>query len=102
MLAFLCRDGHFLAIGDSNTVRKLSHDEKSRFSRVDHDAGYDLRTGVGGHGRTESPLLARNDRPLGPADGKSLQRVRAGDGDADGRAQYAPLSRRTEIQRLTF
>jgi hypothetical protein len=59
MLAFLCRDGHFPAMGDTHTARKLSHDEKSRFGRIDHDAGYDLRTGAGGHGRTESLLLAR-------------------------------------------
>src|SRR6202047_2240512 len=97
MLAFLCRDGHFPAMGDTHTARKLSHDEKYRFGRIDRDAGYDLRTGAGGHGRTESLLLARNDRLLRPADGKSLQCVRAGDGDADGCAQYAPLSRRTEI-----
>src|SRR6202790_3915487 len=97
MLAFLCRDGHFPAMGDTHTARKLRHDEKSRFGRIDHDAGYDLPTGAGEHRRTESLLLPRNTRPLRPADGKSLQCVRAGDGDADGCAQYAPLSWRTEI-----
>ena len=29
MLAFLCRDAHFLTIGDSDATRKQSHDEKS-------------------------------------------------------------------------
>ena len=30
MLAFLCRDAHVPAIGDSDTTRKQSHDEKSQ------------------------------------------------------------------------
>ena len=29
MLAFLCRNAHFLTIGDSDATRKQSHDEKS-------------------------------------------------------------------------
>src|ERR1700716_2181229 len=30
MLAFLCRDAHLPAIGDSGATRKQSHDEKSQ------------------------------------------------------------------------
>jgi hypothetical protein len=34
-------------------TRKQNNDEKFRFSRIDSDADDDLRTGVGGNGRTE-------------------------------------------------
>jgi hypothetical protein len=74
---------------------------KSRFSRIDHDAGYDLRTGACGHGRTESTILAHSDRPLRPSGGTRFQCYRSADGgDTDDGAQCAPLSWRTEIQRL--
>jgi hypothetical protein len=100
MLAFLRRHAHFPTIGDSHTARKQSYDEKYRF--IGNDAGCDLRTGVCGHGRTEGAVLAQSDRSLRPASGTRLQCFRSGDGDADGRAHRAPLSWRTEIERLTF
>jgi hypothetical protein len=87
---------------DSETARKQSHDEKSRFCRIDNDAGCDLRTGACGHGSTEAAVLAQSDRPLSPASGTRLQCFRSGDRDANGRAQYAPLSWRTEIELLTL
>jgi hypothetical protein len=74
--------------------------EKSCSNRIDHDAGYDLRTGACGHGRTESAILARSDRPLRPSGGTRFQCYRSADGAADDGAQCAPLSWRTEIQRL--
>jgi hypothetical protein len=86
---------------DSETARKQSHDEKSRFCRIVNDAGCDLRTGACGHGRTEGAVLAQSDRPLSPASGTRLQCFRSGDRDANGRAQCAPLSWRTEIELLT-
>src|SRR5258708_15676540 len=67
---------------------------------MDYDAGYDLRTGAGGHGRTESAIWARSDRPLRPSGGTRFQCYRSADGDTDDGAQCAPLSWRTEIQRL--
>jgi hypothetical protein len=80
--------------------RKQSHDnEKSRPCRIDNDAGCDLRTCICGRGRIIHPGLARCDRPLGPAIATRLQCVLSG--DADGRDQCAPLSWRTEIERLT-
>ena len=83
------------------TKQEIEHDdEKSRFSRIDHDAGYDLRTGACGHGRTESAILARSDRSLRPSGGTRLQCCRSADGDTDDGAQCARLSWRTEIQRL--
>src|SRR5258708_11841449 len=92
--------GIFRRSGILTQLRKLRHDEKSRFSRIDHDAGYDLRTGACGHGRTESAILARSDRPLRPSGGTRLQCYRSANGDTDDGAQCAPLSWRTEIQRL--
>jgi hypothetical protein len=82
--------------------RKQSHDhEKSRPCRIDNDAGCDLRSRICGRGRIVRPGLARSDRPLGPATATRLQCSLSGDGDADGRDQCAPLSWRTEIERLT-
>jgi hypothetical protein len=82
--------------------RKQSHgDEKSRPCRIDNDAGCDLRSRICGRGRIVRPGLARSDRPLGPATATRLQCFLSGDGDADGRDQCAPLSWRTEIERLT-
>jgi hypothetical protein len=83
--------------------RKQRHDdEKSRFSRIDNDVGCDLRTGICARGRIERAVFARSDPPLRPAASGTRFCFRAGDGDADGRAQYAPLSWRTEIELLTF
>jgi hypothetical protein len=82
--------------------RKQNYDEKSRLSRIDNDAGCDLRTGFCGHGRTEGAVLAQSDRPLRPASGLRLQCLRSGRRDSDGRAQCAPLLWRTEIELLTF
>src|SRR5882762_6725610 len=90
------------ATGNSGTTRKKSHDEKSRFSRIDNDADCDLRTGVCGHRITERAVLVRCDRLFGPASGQRLQCFRSGNGRTDGRAQCVPLSWRTEIERLTF
>jgi hypothetical protein len=82
--------------------RKQSHDhEKYRPCRIDNDAGCDLRSRICGRGRIVRPGLARSDRPLGPATATRLQCFLSGDGDADGRNQCAPLSWRTEIERLT-
>src|ERR1700675_3518399 len=72
MLAFLCRDSHLPMIGDSHTPRKQGHAEKFRFSRIYNDAGCDLRTGICAPGRIERAVLARSDRPLGPASGARL------------------------------
>ena len=80
--------------------RKHSHDdEKSRPCRLDNDAGCDLRTCICGRGRIVHSGLARCERPLGPATATRLQRLLSG--DADRRDQCAPLSWRTEVERLT-
>jgi hypothetical protein len=93
---------HLPAIGMMTQQRKQSHDdEKSRPCRIDNDAGCDLRTCICRRGRIVHPGLARSDRPLGPATATRLQCFLSGDGDADGRDQCAPLSWRTEIERLT-
>jgi hypothetical protein len=42
----------------------------------------------------------RSNRPLRPSGGTRFQCYRSADGDTDDGAQYAPLSWRTEIQRL--
>ena len=96
------KSAHYPTIGDSHTARKQNYDEKSRLSRIDNDAGCDLRTGFCGHGRTEGAVLAQSDRPLRPASGLRLQCLRSGRRDRDGRAQCAPLLWRTEIELLTF
>src|ERR1700724_4440141 len=56
--------------------------------------------GACGHGRAESAILARNDLSLRPSGGTRFQCYRSADGDTDDGAQCAPLSWRTEIQRL--
>jgi hypothetical protein len=84
------------------THKEKSHDEKSRFSRIDNDADCNLRTGVCGHRITERAVLVQCDRLFGPASGQRLEWFRSGNGRTDGRAQCVPLSWRTEIERLTF
>jgi hypothetical protein len=80
--------------------RKQSHDdEKSRFYRIDNDTGCDLRTCICGRGRIVHSGLARCDRPLGPAIATRLQCLLSG--DANCRDPRAPLSWRTEVERLT-
>ena len=83
-------------------TRKKSHDEKSRFSRIDNDADCNLRTGVCGHRITECAVLVQCERLFGPASDQRLQCFRSGNGRTDGRAQRVPLPWRTEIERLTF
>jgi hypothetical protein len=82
--------------------RKQSHDkENSRVRRVDNDAGCDLRICICARGRIVRPGMARSGRPLRPASA-TRQCFLSEVGDADGRAQCAPLSWRAEIERLTF
>ena len=83
-------------------TRKKSHDEKSRFSRIDNDADCNLRTGVCGHRITERAVLVQCDRLFRPASGQRLQCFRSGNGRTAGRAQCVPLPWRTEIERLKF
>jgi hypothetical protein len=85
----------------SDTTRKQSHDEKSRFSRIGSDADRNLRTGVCGNGHP-GHVVCGSDQPLRSASGLRLQCFRFGNGGADGRAQCIPLSWRTEIERLTL
>ena len=93
---------HIPETGVMTQQRKQSHDdEKSRSRRIDNDAGYDFRTFICACGWIRLPGLARNDRPLGPASAPCLQCFLSGDGATDGRGQCAPLSWRTEIERLT-
>jgi hypothetical protein len=76
--------------------RKQSHDEeKSRPRRIDNDASCSLGTCICARGRILHAELERCDRPLRPASQTRLH-------DAEGRARCAPLSWRTEIERLTF
>ena len=70
MLAFLCRDAHLPAIGDSDATRKQGHDEKSRFSWIDNDIGCDLRTGIctrGSNTPYRPEVTGRSDRQVGHA-----------------------------------
>jgi hypothetical protein len=86
----------FLTIRGAREIRKTSHDEDDYFGRIDDGAGCDLRTGIGRHHRAECTASCPCS---GEPDGNA--RLRCGGGDAgDSGAQCAPLSRRTESQRL--
>jgi hypothetical protein len=84
----------FARVGGDERIRKTSHDEDDYFGRIADGAGCDLRTGVGGYHCRECgascPCFGQRDRDA---------RLRCG-GAGDRRAECAPLSRRTESQRL--
>jgi hypothetical protein len=95
-IADLVRGLKFIERAAQDRLRPMHFDP--RVERFDNDAGCDFRTGTSAQRRIEHAALARSDWPLRSA--PSPTRFQCFRSDADGRAQCAPLSWRTKIERL--